>query len=239
MKFQTTVSAIGVAAAFSLVVAAKYSINSNLYESEFGSYVNPNPRPSKKCPPNDLIKLSACCNEVLSKLDDCKPDDLACECCALQSIKQECYHICPDNPSANFLSVLYEDCAELSEINACALPFKKDYRGGDGGVEEVNSKYLVKSRNKGDSGSQMPKDSYAIMSKLNSNQELHSKEIEPTQPKSKIVGEHKLEHAIKHNSTELGNNTTTTGNSQNSTLNGNRGVNSTSMFNLLYFHLKI
>ncbi|KAG7665074.1 uncharacterized protein J8A68_001383 [[Candida] subhashii] len=93
---------------------------------EYGTYVNPNPRSFTKCDPNDPIKLSGCCNDVLSRLDECRADDLACECCALQSIEQECYHLCPGNPSANFLSVLMNDCAELSEINACSLPFKKD-----------------------------------------------------------------------------------------------------------------
>ncbi|KAI5965804.1 uncharacterized protein KGF55_001167 [Candida pseudojiufengensis] len=91
--------------------------------------MNPNPRKSSlssKCEPNDLVKLSACCNDILSKLDECKPNDLACECCALQSINQECYHLCPGNPNTNFLSVLLSDCKVMSEINACSIPFKKE-----------------------------------------------------------------------------------------------------------------
>ncbi|WEJ96913.1 hypothetical protein PSN45_004458 [Yamadazyma tenuis] len=92
---------------------------------EFGTYVNPNPRPYERCSSPDLIKLSSCCNVVLTKLDDCKANDLACECCALQSIQQECFNICPGNPSTNFLTVLYQDCAPLNDINACSLPFKK------------------------------------------------------------------------------------------------------------------
>lgn len=91
----------------------------------FDTYSNPNPRPYAKCDAHDLIKLSACSNEVLTKLDDCKPDDLACECCALQSIDQSCYNLCPNNPSNNFLSVLFDDCAALNDVNACGLPFKK------------------------------------------------------------------------------------------------------------------
>ena len=94
--------------------------------SEYGTYVNPNPRPHEHCSAPDLIKLSGCCNDVLTKLDQCKADDLACECCALQSIKRECYNLCPENPSNNFLTVLYQDCEGLNDINACSLPFKKD-----------------------------------------------------------------------------------------------------------------
>lgn len=94
--------------------------------SEYGSYVNPHPRTYDRCPAQDLIRLSLCCNDVLCMLDDCKADDLACECCALQSMKQECYNLCPGNPSNNFLTVLYHDCEALNDINACSLPFKKD-----------------------------------------------------------------------------------------------------------------
>ncbi|KAI5960478.1 hypothetical protein KGF57_001937 [Candida theae] len=93
---------------------------------EYGTYLNPNPRKTAKCEPNDLVKLSTCCNDVLSKLDECKPNDLACECCALQSIDDECYHLCPGNPSTNFLTVLLSDCAAMNEVNACSLPFKKE-----------------------------------------------------------------------------------------------------------------
>ncbi|CAK9441348.1 uncharacterized protein LODBEIA_P52160 [Lodderomyces beijingensis] len=111
-------------ASFLLVFALGASLNRL---GEYGTYVNPNPRkPSSKCDPKDLAKLSTCCNDVLSKLDECKPDDLACECCALQSIDQECYQLCPGNPNTNFLAVLLSDCSQMSEINACAIPFKKE-----------------------------------------------------------------------------------------------------------------
>ncbi|KAG5418442.1 hypothetical protein I9W82_003970 [Candida metapsilosis] len=93
---------------------------------EYGTYLNPNPRKTTKCEPNDLVKLSTCSNDVLSKLVECKPNDLACECCALQSIDDECYHLCPGNPSTNFLTVLISDCAAMNEVNACSLPFKKE-----------------------------------------------------------------------------------------------------------------
>lgn len=92
---------------------------------EHASYKNPHPRPYDKCDANDLIKLSACCNNVLAQLDDCKAGDLACECCALQSMDLSCYSLCPDNPSTNFLTVLFADCSELNDVNACSLPFKK------------------------------------------------------------------------------------------------------------------
>lgn len=93
--------------------------------SEFGSYQNPHPRPAAQCDNADLAKLSQCCSDVLEMLDDCKANDLACECCALQSMDQLCYHLCPGNPSTNFLTVLLNDCAPLNDVNACNLPFKK------------------------------------------------------------------------------------------------------------------
>lgn len=102
-----------------------YAAGSSAAFSESGSYRNPNPRPYDDCEAADLIHLSACCNDVLSSLDDCKAGDLACECCALQSMDRECYNLCPGNPSANFLSVLLTDCVPLNDVNACNIPFKK------------------------------------------------------------------------------------------------------------------
>lgn len=92
---------------------------------EYGTYVNPNPRPYQRCDAEDLIKLSSCFNDVLSKLDICVADDLACECCALQNMDQACFHLCPTNPSANFLNTLVNDCSALNDVNACSLPFMK------------------------------------------------------------------------------------------------------------------
>lgn len=100
-------------------------VKSLLVNDEFGTYMNPNPRKIPQCQANDLIKLSSCCNDLLHQLDQCKPDDLACECCALQLINQDCYHLCPGNPLTNFLTVLLLDCSQLSDVNACSLPFKK------------------------------------------------------------------------------------------------------------------
>lgn len=118
--------------------------------SEYGSYVNPHPRPYERCSSQELIKLSNCCNEILVKLDDCKSDDKACECCALQQMNVECYNLCPGNPSNNFLTVLFDDCRDLNDINACALPFKKH----DGlpkvqpkkEIEEPKNSVIVKSK---------------------------------------------------------------------------------------------
>lgn len=93
--------------------------------TESGSYKNPNPRPYDNCGASDLIQLSACCNSILANLGDCKAGDLACECCALQSMDSLCYNLCPGNPSANFLSVLLDDCVPLNDVNACNIPFKK------------------------------------------------------------------------------------------------------------------
>ncbi|PIS57883.1 hypothetical protein CJI97_000937 [Candidozyma auris] len=100
-------------------------LSSALVAGEFGSYRNPNPRPLHKCDNTDMAMLAQCSNSVLAQLDDCKANDLACECCALQSMDSKCHRLCPGNPSANFLTVLVTDCAPLNDINACNLPFKK------------------------------------------------------------------------------------------------------------------
>lgn len=92
---------------------------------ETGTYRNPNPRPYDNCDAADLVQLSTCCNDILAGLDDCKSGDLACECCALQSMDRLCYTLCPGNPSASFLTVLLDDCVSLNDVNACNIPFKK------------------------------------------------------------------------------------------------------------------
>lgn len=111
---------------FKLIVALSITALVAASSLEGGTYVNPNPRLYDNCEVQDLVQLSACCNDVLSKLDDCKANDLACECCALQSMKKECYGLCPGNPSNNFLTALFDDCESLNDVNACNLPFKKD-----------------------------------------------------------------------------------------------------------------
>lgn len=133
--------------------------------SEAGSYRNPHPRPYEKCEASDLVKLTACCNEVLAKLDDCKPDDLACECCALQSMDPDCYNLCPENPSVDFLSVLNDDCAELNHVNSCNMPFQKsdaDSKGVYGSTKEskfplfsMKSPMLAKKAEENEPGNQV------------------------------------------------------------------------------------
>lgn len=90
---------------------------------EFGAYVNPNSK--NVCEGEELEMLTICASEVLSKLDECKPDDLACECCALQSMKGDCHGLCPNTPSGNLLALLHDDCETMNDVNACNLPFKK------------------------------------------------------------------------------------------------------------------
>lgn len=121
---------------------------------ENASYKNLNPRPYDNCEANDLIKLSACCNDVLADLDDCKAGDLACECCALQSMDRGCYNLCPGNPLTNFLAVLFDDCSALNDVNACNIPFKRvdgdrpaSFRNRQGGVDSVQrASSLVKTQ---------------------------------------------------------------------------------------------
>ncbi|CDR40816.1 CYFA0S05e04808g1_1 [Cyberlindnera fabianii] len=104
-------------------VSHPVDVISSTESSEFGAYVNPNPK--NICEGDELDTLTLCASEVLAKLDECKPDDLACECCALQSMKRDCYGLCPNTQSGNFLAVLYDDCETMNDVNACNLPFKK------------------------------------------------------------------------------------------------------------------
>lgn len=103
--------------------------------NEHGSYVNLNPHTYDKCPPEDLMTLNNCCCYLLDLLEQCIPDDEACACCALQSIDNDCYLLCPSHPSSLYLAVLMEDCKPLNDVNACNLPFR---------VENPNSKSIKK-----------------------------------------------------------------------------------------------
>lgn len=40
-------------------------------------------------------------------------------------MKRDCYGLCPNTASGNFLAVLYDDCETMNDVNACNLPFKK------------------------------------------------------------------------------------------------------------------
>lgn len=124
-------------------------------ESEYGFYVNPNPRASLQCSPEDMARLAACAAEVLLRLEECVPDDLACECCALQSMQQECFGLCAGLLHASDLAVLYDDCELLNDVNACGLPFRKETPGGRAVgrprvsrvvAEEVGSGVFLKSK---------------------------------------------------------------------------------------------
>ncbi|KAK6455070.1 uncharacterized protein RJT20DRAFT_54591 [Scheffersomyces xylosifermentans] len=183
MKVISFITLFGLAAIVGKVALAGKYPEAEIIDSleEYGSYINPNPRPYKRCDANDLIKLSGCCNDVLSKLDDCKADDLACECCALQTIKQECYHLCPGNPSANFLTVLYDDCSELNEINACALPFKKD----DSIKTDDSTKYFSKSKSRNEDAKEIA-GLVTVKSKVNSKLDIPPYDAEAPSPASKM-----------------------------------------------------
>lgn len=91
-------------------------------DGEYGSYRNPNPLPQDICDAKDLIKLNSCSNEILGHLQQCKANDKACECCALQLLKPTCFELCPGSPASNLLSVIIEDCESLRDVNACDLP---------------------------------------------------------------------------------------------------------------------
>lgn len=157
MKFESILIA--------LVASGRLVMSSE--RAEYGTYLNPNPRPFEKCDAQDLIKLSNCCNDVLSRLDDCRADDLACECCALQSMNQECYSLCSGNPSNNFLTVLYNDCASLSDVNACSLPFKKN----DETPSKISEGMKSKSKAKQQESKEKSPNQYTLKSKLHSNGE--------------------------------------------------------------------
>ncbi|CCE80324.1 Piso0_003438 [Millerozyma farinosa CBS 7064] len=157
MKFESILIA--------LVASSRLVMSSE--RAEYGTYLNPNPRPFEKCDAQDLIKLSNCCNDVLSRLDDCRADDLACECCALQSMNQECYSLCSGNPSNNFLTVLYNDCASLSDVNACSLPFKKN----DETPSKISEGMKSKSKAKQQESKEKSPNQYTLKSKLHNNGE--------------------------------------------------------------------
>lgn len=116
---------------------------------EIGSYKNPHPRLLHSCDNTDIAMLAACSNQVLAQLNDCKANDLACECCALQSMDPKCNNLCPGDPNANFLTVMVKDCADLNDVNACNLPFKKndgDPRPQKFVVDEPANVFSVKSQ---------------------------------------------------------------------------------------------
>ncbi|ANZ76456.1 BA75_04171T0 [Komagataella pastoris] len=121
-----------------------------------------------KCNNQDLAVLNHCAKEVLRKLDQCGPDDLACECCALQSLKHVCYELCSDSFSSNFLNVLYEDCEPFTEVNACSFQFKeedytamspKKYKKNKNSIPKVDGSKIAsgnRSESQGSTNSKVP-----------------------------------------------------------------------------------
>jgi hypothetical protein len=108
--------------AMQLTYAARADVVSNTEVTDFGANVNANMK--NICDGGELEMLTICAREVLGKLDDCKPNDSACECCALQSMKRDCLGLCPNTVSGNFLVVLYDDCKTMNDGNVCDLSFK-------------------------------------------------------------------------------------------------------------------
>lgn len=121
-------------------------------ENEYGTYRNPNPLPQDVCDSKDLIKLNSCSNEMLGRLQQCKANDRACECCALQSLKPACFDLCPGSPASSLLAVIIQDCESLSDVNACDLPFKKTEMSylsiGDISDTVLSSKYDLVAHSK-------------------------------------------------------------------------------------------
>ncbi|CCH44916.1 putative secreted protein [Wickerhamomyces ciferrii] len=102
------------------LVSSTESIN------EFDAHVNSNPK--NICEGEELDALATCATKYLAKLDECKPDDQACECCAVQSMNRDCYGLCPNTESGNFLAGLYDNCETYTMakgVDPCNLPFKK------------------------------------------------------------------------------------------------------------------
>jgi hypothetical protein len=108
--------------AMQLTYAAPADDMSNTEVAGFGPDLNASTK--NICDGEELEMLTICAREVLGKLDDCKPNDLVCECCALQSMKRDCLGLCPNTVSGNFLVVLYDDCETMNDVNVCNLSFK-------------------------------------------------------------------------------------------------------------------
>ncbi|GEQ69864.1 hypothetical protein JCM33374_g3539 [Metschnikowia sp. JCM 33374] len=170
----------------SLALASESSIVENT------SYKNLNPRPYDNCEANDLIKLSACCNDVLADLDDCKAGDLACECCALQSMDSACYSLCPGNPSTNFLAVLFDDCSSLNDVNACNIPFKRvdgdrpaSFRNRKANVDAIQR---ASSTVKTQMSSEKDKDKHAEKASIDKLLNPDGAEVQKQKPKINLIG---------------------------------------------------
>lgn len=117
-------------------------------EPEYGSYSFA--QDSLICSEEDTQILSECASEILAKLDTCKPDDLACECCALQSLNRVCFDACHTSLSSSYFSVIMKDCESMSDVDACDVLVKKSsgkkyIKTKKVLVEEQEPKAIVKS----------------------------------------------------------------------------------------------
>ncbi|SGZ39149.1 uncharacterized protein HGUI_01349 [Hanseniaspora guilliermondii] len=124
--------------------------NAKTFSSEAGFYKAADS--SNSCSNDDLNALSVCTSEILSSLDNCKPNDLNCVCCSLQNLDNGCFDLCSDYTSNNILSSITKDCEPLSDIDTCEAysktkntPLKKILTPKKKLIEEEQPKTIVKS----------------------------------------------------------------------------------------------
>ena len=150
MKFYNLIALITVN--FIVVSAELTERNDNpkTFSSEAGFYKIADS--SNSCSNDDLNALSICTSEILSSLDNCKPNDLNCVCCSLQNLDNGCFDLCSDYSSNNILSSITKDCELLSDIDTCELysksknsRMKKVLTPKKSLVEEEDSRTIIKS----------------------------------------------------------------------------------------------
>lgn len=124
--------------------------NAKTFSSEAGFYKVADS--SNSCSNDDLNALSICTSDILSSLDNCKPNDLNCVCCSLQNLDNGCFDLCSDYSSNNILSSITKDCEGLSDIDTCEAysktkntPLKKALTPKKNLIEDEQSKTIVKS----------------------------------------------------------------------------------------------
>lgn len=124
--------------------------NAKTFSSEAGFYKAADS--SNSCSNDDLNALSVCTSEILTSLDNCKPNDLNCVCCSLQNLDNGCFDLCSDYSSNNILSSITKDCEALSDIDTCVAyskaknaPLKKALTPKKNLIEDEQPKTIVKS----------------------------------------------------------------------------------------------
>ncbi|CAI8502137.1 unnamed protein product [Hanseniaspora opuntiae] len=124
--------------------------NAKTFSSEAGFYKAADS--SNSCSNDDLNALSVCTSEILTSLDNCKPNDLNCVCCSLQNLDNGCFDLCSDYSSNNILSSITKDCEALSDIDTCEAyskaknaPLKKALTPKKNLIEDEQPKTIVKS----------------------------------------------------------------------------------------------